>query len=238
MSEVLLGTKEAVLLSGIPENFPPCRVDDILQIEIQERRDCLGAGLYDSMLADLADYSGEPEFVSGSTYNPGDVVRYNGMYFEAEAVTTDLPTNTATWKLAPKFQLDLYNQLWVFLGRYLACLAIKASIEPNAVKMTGAGLVKMKGDDFEPASGQDVNRLYTWLNARIEQSFRNMHYWLVDRSSESALSGYAGLSTCTPACESYIPDYPSTVCCQSCGGSGCSDCLDAKASYGNTYNVG
>lgn len=239
MADVLLTPREAVLLSGIQENFPPCRVDDILQIETEESRDCLGS-LYDSLLADKADYSGDPEFVSGSTYNEGDVVSYQGVFYEALATTTALPVNSGAWKFAAKFETAIYNELWVFLGRYLACLAVKASVEPAATKMTGAGLVKTKGDDFDPASSKDIERLYLWLNARIAQAFRNMHHFLLKRKAETALSGYAGFNTCTAACAKYVPDYSPEVACStgSCGDENCSKCGDAKSSWGGTYNIG
>lgn len=191
--------------------FPACKVSTIYQIEMAERRNCIGKKLYDALLEDLQDYSDAPAYQTGTTYAIDDVVEYKGIYYVAKASTNKTPSVKSDWEYADKFETDVFNDLWVSnLGTYLSLLVYRETIPENSVTMSGSGLIRQKGENFDPASSNDVKRLQMSVDAKIHTALLNLQDYLEEHRSD--FEDYLDDSTIIKAEES--------TCSCSCNGTG------------------
>lgn len=203
--QTLLREREAIILSRIPKHdFPPADIADIFNIEMAERRNCLGEDFYDALLADLVDYSAVESFVKGTAYTTGQVVEYKGIYYKAVSNTSNEPTVATDWDYAPKFTTAIYEEFWCkFLGRYLALIAVRNSMAPTARKLTGAGVIKVEGDNFTSAKDNEIVGLYNHTDALITLVYDNLHSWVLEKKEggETAFDTYKRIledeSSCT-----------------------------------------
>lgn len=192
--QTLLTEEDVIQLSKVPkQEFPRTDLGDIYQVERTERRVTIGASLYDSMLADLADYSAAPAWASGSSHDTGDHVVYEGVVYTSlvDANTSEPPTR-GKWKKARKFTTDEYEDLWcLFLGRYLALHVIASTIPKQAVKLTGSGVIQSKSSVHGPADKPALTDLQSYVLSEVVRVFENMHEYLKG-STATEYSGYAG----------------------------------------------
>jgi len=247
--KTMLRKAEAIRLSNVPKKeMPACDVQDIFQVEQTERRNCLGKDLYDEMLEDLVDYSEKDEFVKGTTYNMDDVVLYNGCYYVVVvASTTQEPSKKSDWDLAPKFNDSDFEELWCsFLGRYFSLIVIRDTIQPQTTQLTGGGLIKVNGENFQPVSDSGKSGLFNWCDTQIGRCYRNMHEWLIEkiedgstkwsnykRADEADLSEEEDSAVC---CEGDVWD--SGQCSCTCGGKGeCDGCVKGGKLSTNSWFI-
>jgi len=200
--DTLINDREVVTLGGLNKDFPTCSVTDIWHIEQSVKYDCLGEEFYIELLGDKKDYSKEAnEWDASEKYLEGDVVIYQGVYYIAIASNSaTLPTNTTYWDLAPKFNNAYYNELWQFLGRYIASKVARMTIQPVVTPITGQGAIKREGETFSPAGFKDINSFYAWLDAMATAALRNMDKYLDSKKDETdafdLLLDFRGLSGC------------------------------------------
>ena len=194
----LIEPKEVVFLSGINQDFPPCSIVEIKQIELSEKRNCL-KDLYDALLADKQDYSGTASWSAGS-YTAEQVVEYKGVYYQATVNTSNAPSHP-DWEYADKFNEAEYNELWTgFLGPYLALLALRQVIPMSATKVSSQGIVKQKGDDFDAADEREVKLLISAIDAKISLYQKNLLEELEGKEDNDLFAGYFESGSCGCSC--------------------------------------
>ena len=221
-----------------------CLIGDIGLVELEEREHCLGADLYDAMVADLVDYSAALPYTSGS-YTAGDVVIYKGLYYEALVNTSSEPNNSAAWSLAKKFASDFYNDFYEsVLGRYLALAVLRDSTPMVKTRVRDAGTVKLRGVRESPASRDEFEDLQNSILIKIYRAYNAMISYAAEHSGEGAIGTIKGLEVnCT--CGSNLVgidameamfytqvewDYAATV-------KGCNNCRKRRFSNTNNYDV-
>lgn len=142
----------------ISSEFPDCELSDLYECEDEELIECFGEDLKEELLDHLIDYSNAEQYDPSKTYEKGDVVIYCGML---KIALSDAPSKEPDcndqWGTPTKFDKECYNELWCNygLGKYIA-IKIGIDLFPDMIlKITGKGLVKSKGMDFEHATDED-----------------------------------------------------------------------------------
>lgn len=170
-----------------------CDPQDISNIEEYEFLKCLGIAFKDVLVADLVDYSSAPDYESGSSYNEGDVVVYNGVYKKATQNTSQEP-NGSDWINAPKFTTDCYETLWCnYLARYLALTVIKDKLQTWATHITEQGVIVKSGDSYEAARQSEVEALAASIDVKIGKGYELMDYYMRHNNDSGCFDLYRGL---------------------------------------------
>lgn len=164
----LLTNIEAIDLANIGKEFPPCDIQSIIQVELTAFNNCLSIDFYNSLLSALVDYSSVVKWANTTAYNTNDLVSYNGRIYKALQGSTGVQPMAGTyWQIAPKFSNTTLNNLWTtgLLGRWLALLTIGRTIPYMANQITGKGIVKNFGQDYQAAGVESVNGLQSRVSA-------------------------------------------------------------------------
>lgn len=99
------------------------------------------------MLEDANDYSNVKPYSENKTYNLGDYVESNNIIYKSKvANNTSLLYDTDKWELAPYFATEKYNDLWVFMGSWIAYSIFSYQIEHIAYDANGKGLTTVFED--------------------------------------------------------------------------------------------
>lgn len=171
----LLTNLEAISLANINKEFPLCDIQSIIQVEINAFEGCFTLDFYNSLLADVTDYSSVLAWVNTTAYNTGDLVLFMGRIYEAlEDSTGKQPMTSTYWKLADKFDTTTLNNLWTtgLLGRWLSLQVIERTIPYMATQVTGKGLVKNFGNDYQAAGYKDVDSLQVRINQDVKECLK------------------------------------------------------------------
>lgn len=245
----LLTENDVVLFAPMNYNFPRCDIKTIFLIEQAEARSCLGESHYTELLADLVDYSAAVEYQEGTAYAVDQTVSYKGVYYTSINATNNPPSYLTDWQYADKFQSATNNDLWPFLGQYLALVVLKSVIPMTTVDISAQGMVQSKGETFDPASDATVKRVQYALDALIATAYANLENELGrnlegDTSSDNcgtqSLVCSCGCGCTTEGAEvTFIPsgailfeNTNSSSCSCSCG-----RCKGYKRNNLNTYDV-
>lgn len=182
----LINAREVVTLGGLNKDFPACSVTDIWHVEQTIKFECLGEDFYNILIEDKADYSNANEWTVDGGYVAEEVVIYQGLYYMAlDNVSGIIPTDTQFWMLAPKFITKEYNDLWCYLGRYIAYRVARMTVQPTVTPITGQGAIKREGETFSPASHKDISDFYSWLDANAATTLRNMDNFVISESENT-----------------------------------------------------
>lgn len=191
----LLLPREVILYSKIDDHFPPCDLDDIREIESYQFTTCLGGDFYDALVADLTDVSGATAYDSGTSYNQGDMVIYDGLYYTADQNSPAEPPTQ--WTLVDKFQTTCNNDLWCNgLARYLSLVVVRETIPLIATQIGSKGIVKKKGEDFEPASEKAISRLQSSIESKINRSWILLDKYMRDNNDDDCYDLYVDNTGC------------------------------------------
>lgn len=235
-----------MIYSRIPKNdFPPCDISDIFNVEMAERRKCLGKDFYDELVGDLVDYSAVESYIKGNSYVVDEVVEYKGVLYKALGSTTSEPSVKGEWELAPKFTTEKFEELWCrYLGKYLALVAVRNSLTSVSSKVTGAGIIKIEGENFRPAKDAEVIGVMDHVDSMVRMVYENMHDWILEEKAggEVAFDKYRRIDEYDDGdlneCSCEVAQYydPNTGVCEQCGGK-CDSCEDNLKSNGNTWMI-
>lgn len=171
----LLTNLEAISLANINKEFPPCDIQSITQVEINAFDGCFTLDFYNSLLANLENYSSVQTWLSTTEYATGDLVLFMGRIYEAlDDSTNKQPMTSTFWKLADKFTDATLNELWNtgLLGRWLSLQVIERTIPYMATQVTGKGLTQSVGSDYQPASSKAVDSLQVRINQDVIQCLK------------------------------------------------------------------
>lgn len=225
--QTLLVQNDVVELSDIGKDVPVCTIKDIAQVERNEFLGCLGIEFYEVLLADVVDYEaqGVDEWVAGTSYTAGDVVKWRGKYYTCTLTGTNTEPLNGDWELSDKFTTDEYNALWcdAQLGRYLATLVAKNKAVKQAIQFEDKGMVRRSGTNFDPATMSEVKQWVTAVDQDIAQMYKYLDWYLTNTEYNT-----------NNAFDLYPPNADSTGC--DCGGT-CGTCRSGKLSKGY-YIVG
>jgi len=178
-------------------NSNPCSFRDLFQIEFREARNCLGVDFWNDIKAALADHSAEPAYESGTTYNAGDIVKFEGIYYEATTTTTAIPTVASDWEEAPKFTgacAEKYDDFYCdFLGPYLAFTVLSVRLPYLRNVATDIGVIQYEGNRYEPAEMKEYRSLQHAIDRDREIAWKNMVYELEEnQKEETCFANYKG----------------------------------------------
>ncbi len=187
MQRKLLTSQE--FTDAIPEsiNLDQRQVDNaIFQVEqgtFLDTSNCLGKDYYDALFADLSPKTGAIAYQSNVIYNTGDLVLYNGVYYDCIQTTTapqyQRPDNVAFFQKQPKFTTAANNDLWEFyLTPLLAHKAAFYSFPMIVSKLTANGLVREKSDSYQPATSAEIAHKRSGYETMIQLTLDNMKSFL------------------------------------------------------------
>lgn len=184
----LLNAAEVVSFGGsqIDNSFPTYKIKNIHAVEFHAFSNHLGEAFQESLHGDLVDYSGTLEYAIASTYNMGDVVAFEGLYYKSLTDTNNSEAGTEPfWELAPKFTSDDNNVLWVnFLGKYLSYLVLDHQMSGDRVQHNGVGLITVQGQTFRPANDKEAEGKHSSLRKDIRIAFDNLIGYLKKNASK------------------------------------------------------
>ena len=133
--------------------------------------------MFDELYAAKVEYSSVAKWSAGN-YLEGDLVQFDGVYYKANSGTNQQPGGTA-WNLADKFSSACMNELWCeYLGPYLALLVIRKTIPGINLEMSGQGMVKKFGRDFQAADHNDVIRYQKYIDQTVKERYQLLEYYL------------------------------------------------------------
>lgn len=182
MRTTLLTPKDVIQYTGVNVNVTPCTFRELYNIEFYEARKCLGFDFWQAMVAALADYSAEPEYVSGTTYNEDDIVKYQGVYKIALQTTTAVPTVSTDWENAPLFTGDCaesYDGLFCdFIGPYLAHKALAKRLPYIWKQIRDVGVVEFNGQQFQTTDSNDMTRLQNAIYSDASMILGNLKFYM------------------------------------------------------------
>ena len=141
------------------------------------------------MVSDLSDFSAVQKYDPSTTYSAEAKVFFDGIYYESLTDNnTSEPGAFKKWGEAPKFQTEIYNDLWCrYLAHYLSLIVIKNSFPFITKKIGSEGQIKINGDNWESTESKEQTSTVYALQARIEDAFENMHDFLIENKSKYSL---------------------------------------------------
>lgn len=137
------------------KDYPVSHVCDIISFKEEKLFSrCLGLDFYEALKSDLVEYNGIQEYNGGLVYGVGAKVLLDSViYISLAANNTDSPVEKASWDVVPKFNTDIYNELWVhYLRNYLAYMVIYTSINYSTYEAGAKGVTHFIGDETGKAT--------------------------------------------------------------------------------------
>ncbi len=196
MAVKTLQTRSEVLSnSGIVGNLSTCKIHDVDIIEAENDlfTNCFGIDFYKELKDKdhLADYSAVDEHVQNQSYNAGDKVIFKGIIYKAKATTTNEPTYSTDWEVAPKFTTSKFNDLWCNgLSKILALKVMHNTIPILSMEMRENGVVKATGGDFEHASSREIQSVLDHFKSRIESLRSVVDTWIKANNDDNTFDKY------------------------------------------------
>jgi len=165
-----------------PLNFNVCTFRNIREVELSLFRKQIGFDLYESMLNSLADYSAVNAYAAGNSYQPSDVVAYEGYFYEALETTTANPKNRDAWKVAPRFEGDCaeaYDDFFCdYLGPYIAHQVLARRLPYIRNKILDKGVLEYQGGNFETTDGKQYDTLKSAVNRDASVIWENLVWYM------------------------------------------------------------
>lgn len=188
----LLTPNEVTEYTAVKLAFNACTFREIFTIEHDQADRCLGVDFWEDLKAAVADYSAETTWVSGSTYNTGEVVKHRGIYWMAQAdgITSQPATNNNDWEEAPKFDpagacAAKYQEAYSgFLAPYLAWTILEEQLPFIRRNITDRGVLEVDGDKYNTASETEMTSLKHAINRRRYLAWRNWRKWVTDDANK------------------------------------------------------
>jgi len=222
---------DVVQFGDVKVPFSFCSIGEVFQIEYREARTCIGMDLYDAMVAAKADYSDVEEYVAG-TYLAGEVVLFEGKYYEALTETIREPTVVSDWKVADHFTGPCAEAYEVFYCRFLAPYLAKVVLSeklPYIVTQISDGGITYRGRKYNQEDAAGIKRLEWAIVRDQENAWANASYYLAKREERfeegDCFEGWK------PTVEKKENE------CGKCGGNDCSECRIERRSVGG-YEFG
>lgn len=197
MQKTILTPRELIDFASLDNEFPPCDLKRIRQVEIKVFRDCLGTTLYNEMKASLNEYPCE-NYNPSETYSTGRVVVYKGVFYEALEQTQSIPVNKSYWKKAPKFDKPCLEELWCeFLGEFLAYSVLIPNMPLLLAKIKNGTIVKIFGKDYQAGSKNDMIMLVDALKDFRDLTFENLVAFVRDNNDDGCYDNFKDCEPCS-----------------------------------------
>lgn len=225
MRKTLLVPKDVVQFTGVNVNITTCTFRELYNIEFYEARKCIGYDFWLAMVAALADYSADAEYVAGNSYLTGDIVKYQGVYKIALQDTIAVPTLSTDWEDAPRFAgacATAYDGLFCdFLGPYLAHKVLADRLPYIWTQIRDTGVLTFNGQQFETADSSGLTRLQTAVHKDAAVALGNLKYYMALDASEAN------------TCFAEWPEYDDDSC--GCNSSTCNTCNPKRRVGGYSF---
>jgi hypothetical protein len=170
--KALLTPVEVVRNTNLPKEFPPFELKDIRTIEYSFFMDNLSIKLYNEMLEAKLPVTGIVEW-SQASHAAGDVVKREGVIYEALETTTTRPP-TDSWKIRDKFSNECYSDIWCngFLAELLSFMVLQARLPfiANNIHAEGVGT---SNSTFTKATQKGYDVTASGVDASIGVALKN-----------------------------------------------------------------
>jgi len=152
----------------------------IVSVEEDLFNKCFGWDFYLALLEDKRDMSAATAYRETITYSIGALVCWNGKYYTCTSSNIgQLPSNENYWSLAAKFENEDYEFFWVrYLKSILSFIATRSTVVYRAIKDDNQGLIKRKGEDFDPASLKEIMAVKAEAKSDIDRMIENADMYL------------------------------------------------------------
>ncbi len=156
----------------------------IPQYEMEMRRECIGAELWDFMVSKLNPYPDTfAEWDASNSYSIGDVVIRNLSTYisKANSNTSDPLTSVLFWDKFKRFSDAGVNELWeMFLRQIMAYKVFVGSLMQSTYRSGAGGMTLNSGDGTGTRSvnKQEMLTSLTQYNGFIQMTTENMKCWL------------------------------------------------------------
>lgn len=199
MNKSITRASDLILFGALPSDFPKCDLSNAYQIELQILRKCLGIKFEKELRENLKEYDCKP-FKSGETYNEGDVVAYNGIFYIALKETQSIPSDIACWEKAPKFCKPCLEELWCnYLGTFLSYAILVIQFPLLVTKFKMGTVVRLNGQGFEASSKADRQEMINFFKNMRDITLENLIAYVKEVNTEGEYAGcFDNIKQCKP----------------------------------------
>lgn len=197
MRKTLITPAEVVLYSPVNGNTNNSIYCSIIPMAEQKLfRECIGSDFYKALLADLrAVPAGVQVFDAGSMYLQNDVVEYEAELYTVIQDTdgSQTPCNENYFQPYGKFNTTAYQTLWDDYLKYVLAFQVELSTTTyTAISQEAAGLVRKKGETFDPANTKELGLFKTGIATDLASWLDNMNEFLMQEENETVYPLYKG----------------------------------------------
>jgi hypothetical protein len=183
--QTLLSSSEVLLY--VSHHYSLSASDVQKQIYLQERRaaySVIGKDFFDTLLVAKQDYSNEPDWIPGNTYNVSDKVWRLGLVYECTANgTTSDPNGGEGWAYAVKFNSGCLDGLWDNgLANFLSNIIFAASVNSVAYKFAPGGIVQINAQDAQQAATDRAQAVATKFREDADAWWELATRYAIDRN--------------------------------------------------------
>jgi len=166
--------------------------------------ECFGSDFYSDMLSDLQSYT-YTEYEFGTSYSVGDYVLHEAVIYECIQNTSGNETvfDSAFFVEAPKFSNTEYQYIWNrYLSKILSWTITSNQTIYTSVQDTKQGIVRRKGDDFDPAKISEISIIKKEYQSDIRKTINNMEAYILSNKDNSAFANYKAIQDeCSKGCQ-------------------------------------
>ena len=181
----LLSSSEVLL--WVSHHYSLSASDVQKQIYLQEQRaaySVIGKDFFDTLLVAKQDYSNEPDWIPGNTYNVSDKVWRLGLVYECVTNgTTSDPNGGEGWALAVKFNSACLDGIWENgLANFLSNIIFAASVNSVAYKFAPGGIVQINAQDAQQAATDRAQAVATKFREDADAWWELATRYAIDRN--------------------------------------------------------
>lgn len=202
---------DVVQFSSLKLDFSLCTFRELYRIEYSEATACIGFAFWQSMVNALADHSTAPMYSSGTTYEAGTVVKFQGKYRQATKQTAALPSVATDWTDAPRFTgtcAETYDDFFcTFYAPYLAHVVIQRKASYIITQLGDRG-IEYGGKSYTATDEKLIKSLYQSINRDKSEAWANLCHFMSLEESENneCFSDWHGYQESTCGCGCGAPD--------------------------------
>lgn len=145
--------------------------------------DQLGIEFYADLQAALVDYSGNGDFVAGTSYAISTTVLYRSLYYTSIQATTgnQSPENLDYWQRSVKFSQTEYNNIWTsYLEPALSYRVMANATVYRQYRTGGLGVQVNTGDSSIPATPREMETLRNQLISDSDKFLRLLNTYIME----------------------------------------------------------
>lgn len=184
----LLNEREAIVFGNLGADFPPTWLSSTIEDQEADYFERIfNDDFYDALIDDMIEYDRADPYDSDHTYALNELAQYDGfLYKSLQAANLNyLIGDTDWWAKVPKFETDLYDELWYkYLVRILSMEVSLPAAVYGTYKASRTGI--MKTNSIDTGSQAATSReMYSWMETtrnQINKATKLMTKWIVKQT--------------------------------------------------------